>query len=218
MFSAALNRLFLCSVLALLFAPQNALAGRITSVDSVTGGGTATVNPIITTTDNNDNATAFGGNLLVAGKVIDSGVPIDIVLNTADTDGTTEYYVAEGVTNNTGSPILGYQFQLGFGSALSFVPSIVGDGLDFDTPDKDPVPTSGQFASLVHDQDLLNFFNGIIGDGLTDAITLSIDVPDLIGDQFTLRQTALVPEPGTLSLTVTALLALTVLGVRRRRD
>jgi hypothetical protein len=101
---------------------------------------------------------------------------------------------------------LNYQFELGFGTGENFVRSSTGDGLDFDTPDRDPEPSSARFTIIGphhHSEDLLRFSDGLIPHGSTDAYTFSIDVPDfnpnLMPDsarlategsyRFTLRQT-----------------------------
>jgi hypothetical protein len=153
-----------------------------------------------------------------ASTLVNANQPIDIVFNVDNTDGVTEYYLAEGVSNNTSLGIIAYTFELGFGTGLNFSRESTDDGLDFDTPDEDLTPTSGQFASIVHNPDVLKFSNGVIGAGLTDAFTLSIDVPDdLPGRQFTLRQLAVpVPEPSTLALVALIGLALSAIGLRNR--
>ncbi len=212
------SRCFLPALLGLLLIAGSSYAGMIKSLGSVTGGGTATVTPIITGAQNNDNATFVGGNIVVASTVVNTNQPIDIVFLVDNTDGVTEYYLAGGVSNNTGLGIIAYTFELGFGTGLDFSREPTDDGLDFDTPDEDLTPTSGQFASIVHNPDILKFSNGVIGAGLTDAFTLSIDVPDnLPGRQFTLRQLA-VPVPEPTSLAVWSVLGVAGASwVRRRR-
>ena len=194
-----------------LVAPAS--AGVISGFTVQTNGNGTTSVFVNTTAANNDNVTTIGNNNIdVNGKNFTSVGPIDIVFDVTATGGTTEYLVAEGVTNSTGVTWTGYQLQLGFGFGANFVPS-GADGLDFDTPDRDPTPTHTAFSSLVHLDDLMIFGGGSVPNLQADAIGLSIDVPDGI-TQFTLRQVPLaVPEPGGLALAGAAALGL----LRRRR-
>ena len=200
--------------------PSLSSAGTITSVASITGGGTATVTPIITGQPNNDDATVPGGNIVVASKVFDSASPIDIVFNVAPTDGITEYFFAEGVANNTPNAMIGYTFELGTGAGANFVPSAPDDGLDFDWPGSGaatgttPVPTSGVFPTLAHAEDMIVWTGGTLGIGISDAFTFSIDVPDM--RSFTLRQWGTpVPLPAAAWLFGTGLIGL--IGLARRK-
>ena len=207
-------------VCLLVSFPSLSSAGTITSVASITGGGTATVTPIITGQPNNDDATAPGGNVVVASKVFDSASPIDIVFNVAQTDGITEYFFAEGVANNTLNAMIGYTFELGTGTGADFVPSTPDDGLDFDWPGSGaatgttPVPTSGVFPTLAHAEDMIIWTGGTLGIGISDAFTFSIDVPDM--RSFTLRQWGTpVPLPAAVWLFGTGLIGL--IGLARRK-
>jgi hypothetical protein len=145
--------------------------------------------------------------------------PIDIVFSTADTASISEYLIAEGVTNSTGTPWTDYVIELGFGSGAGFVPSPAGDGLDFDFPTFDPIPTAGAgtFGTIFLGQDQFTFTGGAgVPSGNALALTFGIDVPDgLPGNTFTLRQTP-VPEPAALGLLVLASGA-ALLGGRRRK-
>ena len=62
-------------------------------------------------------------------------------------------------------------------------------------------------VGIVHDQDLITLSNGVIAAGLTDALTLSIDIPDVPNGQFTLRQLAVIPEPSSACLCLIGLFA-----------
>ncbi|MCD6402169.1 MAG: VPLPA-CTERM sorting domain-containing protein [Anaerolineales bacterium] len=216
------KKTLLAFVLTCLLAslPSLSSASTITSVASITGGGTATVTPIITGQPNNDDATVPGGNIVVASKVFDSASPIDIVFNVAPSGGITEYFFAEGVANNTPNAMFGYTFELGTGIGANFVPSTPDDGLDFDWPGSGtatgttPVPTSGVFPTLTHAEDMIVWTGGTLGIGISDAFTFSIDVPDM--RSFTLRQCGTpVPLPAAVWLFGTGLIGL--IGLARRK-
>ena len=142
----------------------------------------------------------------------------DIVFNVESSGGTTEYSFLVGVVNFTGQTWGGYDFELGLGTGPDFVAIPSGDGgLDFDTPDRDPIPTSTLFSfgkdepeplftMLRHADNVLAWSNGSLNGppfvgapGETGFFTFSLDVPDDIdslpesaqtdrGYQFTLRQ------------------------------
>ena len=132
--------------------------------------------------------------------------------------GTTEYRVIENVQNSTGVDWSGYRVELGFGVGAGFVPSIPGDGLDFDDEDNSPInfaPLPADFTIVTRpSEDVLVASGGTLLDGQfsgTDFI-FHLDVPEGI-TEFTLRQQPiLVPEPGSLTM-----LGLGVLVALRRR-
>ncbi len=119
----------------------------------------------------------------------------------------------------------------------TFEASNGSDGLDFDEPDDplNPLPTSTDYGLFEAPPDVLSAYDviawsdGTVSDGATTTFTFSVDVPNynplqmpedaevddpfLVGYLFTLRQWALVPEPGTALLW----LALAASGMRRRR-
>jgi len=64
----------------------------------------------------------------------------------ANSGGTTEYLVTQSLVNNSGQTWTDFHFELGFGVGTDFIRSGDTDGLDFDTPDQDPAPTSSVFA------------------------------------------------------------------------
>jgi len=150
-----------CAVALCLAATAH--AGTIIGVNEVTGGGTAVIDPIVTLDPNNDNVSSpLAGNLAVISKIFTVDEPIDIVFDVNTSQGTSEYYIAEGVANVSGSEFIGYSFQLGFGTGDNFVMS-GNDGLDFDTPSLDPGPTSGRFITLSHQDDWLRWTEGVGG-------------------------------------------------------
>jgi len=192
-------------------------------VSSGPGLGFASVAAVVTVQSNNDNVPSANGldnNLLIPFKRFDSPNFIDIVFTVSGSEGVTEYQVSEFVDNNTGLPWSSYKMQLGFGTGLSFTPSVANDLLDFDFPNYDTFPSSGAFPVVgTPDEDTLVFSGGTHGAG-AQPYNFRIDVPDLIGrqiPQFTLRQIPTanpIPEPSTLILASVAALGL----VRRRRD
>ena len=152
---------------------------------------------ISTVNVNNDNQTGGGpadNNITVPIKRFDNVGYIDIEFNVSSTSGVTEYKVTESVDNDTGIFWSSYTMQLGFGIGNQFVLSGPGDGLDFDAPLYDLLPTSGAFASVITNEDVLVFNNGVHNLAL-QLYTLRIDVPD-DRVRFTLRQyPTAVPEP-----------------------
>jgi len=142
------------------------------------------------------------------------------VLTIADTGpGTTEYRVVENVQNSTGVDWVGYRVELGFGVGPDFIPSTIGDGLDFDNEDNSPInfaPMPADFTTVTRPtEDILLATGGTLLDGQfsgTDFV-FHLDVPDGI-TEFTLRQQpVLIPEPGTLFL----MGLLSLISLRRRR-
>lgn len=100
---------------------------------------------------------------------------------------------------------------------FSLIPTVAGDGLDFDTPDRDPTPTSTAFTTLGHGADNINWSGGAVSSPGAVLFTLSIDVPDGL-TSFTLRAVpTVIPEPSTLALAGSGLLGLLVYGWWRRK-
>jgi hypothetical protein len=183
------------------------------------GLGFGNVAAVITVLPNNDNVPAQGvldNNVTIPLKRFDFPDYIDIEFTVASTDGVTEYQVNEFVDNNTGVPWGSYHMILGSGTGPNFAISPLNDGLDFDTGPPggdDTQPTSGAFANYARpDEDQLVFFGGAHSSG-AQPYSFRIDVPDR--GTFTLRQIPIViPEPGTIMLTV---LAFAGLALRRCR-
>lgn len=220
-----------CAIALVLTVPVD--AGTIIGVADIAGGGNAVVDPILTGDPNNDNhSLPATSNFALIGKVFDATQPIDIVFDVEvdpNDPGTTEYRVFEGLTNSSGLGFIAFAFELGFGTGDDFVASSAGDGLDFDTPNLDPGPTSARFITTAHKEDVLRFSDGFIPNGMTDTYTLSIDIPDFDADlmpasattdngyRFTLRQRPTpIPEPGTICIVLLSALAWAVVTLRRR--
>ena len=200
---------------------------------------------------NNDNTSASLPDLLSNNpvefnwigliKTYETTAPIDIPFTVINSQGTTEYFFAEGLLNFTGQSWSDYHLELGIGTGDQFVSlSQLGAqdrGLDFDTPDADPTPYSffiaGDhleqiFANVSQGPDAITFDGGTIpvsniGNDLQFDdfawITFSLDVPDSENErvyQFTLRQhPSVVPEPISLMLLSSGLIGGVVLRKKR---
>ncbi|MEM7682448.1 MAG: choice-of-anchor F family protein [Planctomycetota bacterium] len=199
--------------------PASVHAGEITGVTwfsgvaSVAGTGVAPPAAI-----NNDNQVGTSPNVLFILQKDYVGIgPVDIVLDVIDSGGTTEYFVTEGVQNNTGLDWSGYHVELGFGTGAGFVKSAPGDGLDFDSPefdsDLDFFPGGFFFPSVAATEDDLIAGGGVMPDfAFAGNFLFHVDVPDGI-TSFTIRQSPIpVPEPASI-----AALGVGVLALRRRR-
>jgi len=187
------------------------------------------------TSEENIGNECLSANCAAAIKQFSAIAPIDIVFEVEDSEGTTEHKFFEAVINDTGQRWVDYHLDLGFGSGDQFTrfgPS--GAGPNFDTPDRDPTPTSRRFSLLNHTDAALLWSGGFVdpsGDPLFfvpkfDELTFLIDVPDSDslpeqartegGYRFTLRQQpSVIPEPSSLFLFASGLLGLA--GWRRRR-
>lgn len=201
-------------------------AGLIAGLDSVSGPGlgTATGSSTTATANNDNNAGAASGNHLSLIKTFARIAPIDMVFDVLNTRGTTEYSVGDSVRNMTGQAWGDFTLILGFTDARGeFLPLTrdlaTGLGLDFDTPHKDPAPSSTVFgAPLIHDPNLLAWKSATVQvpNGGLVSFDFRLDIPDNIGtlhpgglDEFTIRQIpSPVPEPSSLLLIGGAIAAL----------
>lgn len=168
---------------------------------------------------NNDNVVGESPNHILVTQKDFFGVNgvADIVFSVADTGGTTEYAIDEGVNNSTGVDFTAYRIELGFGEGAGFVKSTAGDLLDFDTPDMDsPLDFSAFFSTpTLPDEDTIFATGGVFPylAFTTPLFQFSIDVPDGIGS-FTLRQVPIAaPEPASVVL----LASMSLLAITRRR-
>ena len=195
--------------------------------------GSLTFSPVAA--PNNDNAAAPSPNTIAnpgLGVFLNAGGfgILDYEFNLADSGGTTEYFFTTNLVNNSGIAWDDFHFQLGFGTGAAFVPVAAGVGLDFDTPDRDPAPTSSAFPVLNHQPNVVewsgatvNYLGGTGGAPFSVAFSLSIDIPDGLAalhpegvNRFTLRSfptAQQVPEPATAALVC---LGLVYAALRRR--
>jgi hypothetical protein len=184
---------------------------------SVVGGGTASVTGPFTPVPNN-NPTASSSNFAAIQKTFTSSTtPIDIVFNVNNSQGITEYLLAEGVFNGTGVAWNDYHVQLGFGTGAGFTLANPAFGLQFDNT---PPPSSVNFTSTAFAAQKLDFSNGLVPANSGASLTYTIDVPDSAtagSYQFTLRQFPSVPEPGTFVLAALGIAGLATCRWRRRR-
>ena len=180
--------------------------------------------PVNTDTENNDNSLGASPNQILnfpglscTPKTFEVIAPIDTRLFVQLSGGTTEYFFTETVVNDTDSTWTDFHFELGFDTGDNFrrfdeIPLPLNIAVpDFDTPNRDPAPTSSKFANLIHQDLSLWWSGGSVAPGETVDFTFSVDVPDdFLGldlyNNFTIRQTpTVVPEP-------TSTLALLALG------
>jgi hypothetical protein len=213
-------------------APGSAGAATITNFGTIIFTGTGTIGPAGSNpAPNNDNSVAASPNAMSAQIFFNLNPlrPLDIEFVVADSGGTTEYFFTDTFTNVNTPPWFGFLFELGFGTGPGFVPVATTAGLDFDTPTRDPVPTSSVFTALAHDPTAIRWTGGRVnpltggqGPPFSVMFSFSFDVPDGLAalhpqglNRFTLRQTAITSAPEPAS---TALLAagLAVVALRRR--
>lgn len=217
-----LRTLSLVSTAALaLGMPSAALAGEITGLFPQPGIVSVAGQSWFTNTTNNDNHVGLGNNniLFVLQKDYTAVGYVDIVVTVADTGGSTEYEVREGVQNGTGVDWTGYRVSLGYGVGGSFVPSTPGDGLNFDDDDDSPMNFAPGFMDFTTvnkpDEDSIVASGGDLLDGEFSGtdIVFHLEIPDGI-TEFTLRQQPIpIPEPGSAAV----LALLSGLALLRRR-
>jgi hypothetical protein len=209
-----------CSISSLSL-PEVA-AGTITTVNvALPGASTGSLGPVGGTpvAPNNDNALTASPNAIAGNWFLNANGfgPMDFEFVVANSGGTTEYAMAQRMVNNSGVTWTGFRLELGFGTGAGFVRASPGTGLDFDTPDADPAPTSTVFTLLDAQPTMLDWSGGAvwpIGQGvpLAVAFAFAVDVPDGLQtlnpsglNRFTLRQVPTraatpIPEPGLLGL------------------
>jgi hypothetical protein len=163
---------------------------------------------IFTLTPANDNVAVAGvsdNNIFVPIKRFDHNGVIDIVFSVMPDGGVTEYNVYESVDNNTGTDWSAFTMSLGFGFGAGFTPSPAGDGLDFDAPFYDSLPSSSVMPFVAKSEDVLSYSGGVHMSG-AESYQFRLDVPDstvpgTLLTTFTIRQEPLpVPEPSTIAL------------------
>ncbi|MFK7788373.1 MAG: PEP-CTERM sorting domain-containing protein [Phycisphaeraceae bacterium] len=211
--------LLACALAATTTLALPANGGEIDFLTWSSGVASVAGEAVATTSPGNDDVGGPNGNILtIAQKDYTAIGPVDIILSVSDNgNGTTEYWVREGVFNNTGLDWTGYRIVLGFGSGVGFVQSTIGDGLKFDnvgvTPATDFNPSPGWPTVVSPTEDELVASGAIVPDfTYVGEIDFHVDVPDGIST-FTIRQQP-IPEPSSAAL----LLLTTGLLMRRRRS
>ena len=142
----------------------------------------------------------------------------------------TEVFVEETIVNLIpgGISITDYHMELGWWIGGAFVPSVAGDGFDFDwdsgAPSNTPPPTGTALTFSIDNissEDLLWFFGPPrILPGGNALLAFSVDVPSMAPTGTTnwaIRQFATIPEPSTFGLLGTALLLLVIVRHRVAR-
>jgi hypothetical protein len=199
----------------LAWAAAGAHAGVITSVStlSLPGASTGTIGPLgATPAPNNDNDVGASPNTVPYSLFLNSPGALEVEFVTAASGGSTEYRFTQTFVNNSGLAWTGFVFELGYGVGSDFVPAGMQE-LDFDWPGADPTPTSTAFTNFIYNSDRIEWLNGSVPSIGLVGFTFAIDIPDIAGNRFTLRQTPVVasqtvPEPTSLLLFGGAILAL----------
>jgi hypothetical protein len=200
-------------------------AGVITNVGvfSLPGFSTGSLGPVgATPAPNNDNTGVPSPNAISYSVFFNSPGLLEAEFVVANSGGTTEYRFPQTFVNNSGQAWASFVFELGYGTGASFVRSGPADGLDFDDPDADPLPTSTAFATSTRQPDVLGWSAGTVPSIGVSAFSFAVDVPDDLASanpyglsRFTIRQSpnASVPEPMSLLLVGSGVVA----GWLRRR-
>jgi hypothetical protein len=184
---------------------------------SVVGGGTASVTGPFTQVPNNNPATTSSNFAAIQKTFTSPTAPIDIVFNVNNSQGVTEYLLAEGVFNGSGVAWNDYHIQLGFGTGAGFTLANPAFGLQFDNT---PAPSSADFPSTALAGQKLDFSNGLVPANSGASLQYTIDVPDSAAAgsyQFTVRQFPSVPEPSAFVLAASGIAGLATCNWRRRR-
>lgn len=172
------------------------------------------------TAPNNDDAVGASPNtVFVTQKDYVAVGPVDIVFSLTNSGGVSEYLFTEGVYNNTGLNWPAYHIELGFGFGTGFVKSTSGDGLDFDSPNYNSPfnfnPGGSFFPSVTVTEDDVYATGGVMNYlSFAGYFRFTVDVPDGY-TSFTVRQSPVVPEPGSFAILSCGLVGLALF---RRRN
>lgn len=232
----SLNQLDFIAVLAVampLLAAQAGSAAIITGLPTVTGPGTPIGTPTaVVNSPNNDDYAGDGASnpnqINFIGINISGFEPIDFLIPTGNSGGTTEYFLSFGTAvNQTGVAWSALRVETGTGTGASFLrttsPVAGVTDLDFDFPTPNPVLASSDFPAITHVADQIVFSGGNIAPG-DSAVgqNFSFDLPDITTGastyDFTIRlQAVAIPEPGSLAFLAGCLAFTGILMQRRRR-
>jgi hypothetical protein len=189
------------TLLALLSV--SAYAGVISGIAGVSlpKFSTGSLGPVgATPSPNNDDSIGLSPNTLSQTVFLNSFGVIEASFRVTDSGGVTEYRFTPVIFNIAGPRIASMRFELGFGNGSEFVLSSEGDGLDFDSPDRNPAAVSPAFPLAKLNEDSMVFSGAIPGLVTPMPFVLLIDVPDGISG-FTIRATpTAVPEPASWAM------------------
>ena len=237
-----ISKAFITILVISLFLPEVAQSRIVDGISPSTGAGLGerlciqVQTPVDTPLPNNDNSVGSSPNQILnfpgisCSLTFQAVAPIDSQLSVLPSGGTTEYFLAQTVVNQTTSTWNGFSFSIGFsfGSGGNFVPPELIDvspgfaipAFDFNGSTSDPQPTSSKFTQLIQDGSFrIGWSGGLVAPGESIDFTFSVDVAD---DQdgnnfynfFTIRQTSIaepIPEPDSTLGLVTGL---SILGLR----
>jgi len=163
-------------------------------------------------------------NVDQVGKIFTSATApavIDTVYTDTPNSTVNAYLVPETVTNSTGQRLTSLTLELGTGTGTSFVLAPAGSQLQFLA--NNPPPTSSNLGNGVGGGTQTLTYSGGTGvaPGHTGNFLYGLDVPDVAGGHFTLREIATftplpVPEPSSVVLAGLGGLGLLGLALRRR--
>jgi hypothetical protein len=130
------------------------------------------------------------------------------VLASPTLDGANEYLIFSNIENASSEPWIGFRILLGRGTGSEFTQTS-GDGLDFDTPDRDSfLLDSGTVFNIVpdiYDENLLEWRGGTPmmfspSSSSISTFKFPIDVPDITDFTIRFQPITAIPVPTTMML------------------